>query len=179
MQCDASDFNVHTSAPLHASYFSTDYVNMQDNYINMQDKYVNMQDSYVKMQLIYVNMQLIYVNMQDNYVNMQFIMSSCKIFMSTCNLFRTVAWSKWWPLQPVTTTHWIYSLPTVQALSTDAHQYPAYQITTQSLSNHQPWLKGGGQLSRYDRATRRVYWQFISWLYFVITFKETIIVYMK
>ena len=34
-------------------------------------------------------------------------------------------------------------------------------------------------LSRYDRATTRVYWQFMSWLYFVITFKETIIVYMK
>ena len=73
--------------PLHASYFSTDYVNMQDNYVNMQDKYVNMQDNYVNMQLIYVNMQLIYVNMQDNYVNMQLIMSTCKIFMSTCNLF--------------------------------------------------------------------------------------------
>ena len=87
--------------PLHASYFSTDYVNMQDiyvnmqdiyvnmqdNYVNMQDVYVNLQDNYVNMQLIYVNMQLIYVNMQDNYVNMQLIMSTCKIFMSTCNLF--------------------------------------------------------------------------------------------
>ena len=30
--------------PLRASYFSTDYVNMQDTYVNMQDKYVNMQD---------------------------------------------------------------------------------------------------------------------------------------
>ena len=30
-------------------YFSTDYVNMQDNYVNMQDKYVNMQDNYVNM----------------------------------------------------------------------------------------------------------------------------------
>ena len=29
--------------PLHASYFSTDYVNMQDTYVNMQDKRVNMQ----------------------------------------------------------------------------------------------------------------------------------------
>ena len=36
-----------------------------------------------------------------------------------------------------------------------------------------------GMLSRYDRATTRVYWQFMSWLYFVITFKETIIVYMQ
>ena len=45
--------------PLHASYFSTDYVNMQDNYVNMQDKYVDMRDNYVNMQLIYVNMQLI------------------------------------------------------------------------------------------------------------------------
>ena len=35
------------------------------------------------------------------------------------------------------------------------------------------------RLSRYDRATTRVYWQFMSWLYFVKTFKETIIVYMK
>ena len=42
--------------PLHASYFSTDYVNMQDNYVNMQDKYVNMQDNYVNMQFMYVNM---------------------------------------------------------------------------------------------------------------------------
>ena len=48
--------------PLHASYFSRDYVNMQDTYVNMQDKYVNMQDNFVnmqdknKMQLIYVNM---------------------------------------------------------------------------------------------------------------------------
>ena len=24
--------------PLYASYFSTDYVNMQDKYVNMQDK---------------------------------------------------------------------------------------------------------------------------------------------
>ena len=29
--------------PLHASYFSTDYVNMQDTYANLQDKYANMQ----------------------------------------------------------------------------------------------------------------------------------------
>ena len=36
--------------PLRASYFSTDYVNMQDTYVNMQDKYVNMQDNYVNMQ---------------------------------------------------------------------------------------------------------------------------------
>ena len=35
--------------PLHASYFSTDYVNIQDTYVNMQDKN--------KKQLIYVNMQ--------------------------------------------------------------------------------------------------------------------------
>ena len=48
--------------PLHASYFSTDYVNMQDTYVNMQDKYVNMQDNYVnlldknKKQFIYVSM---------------------------------------------------------------------------------------------------------------------------
>ena len=31
--------------PLHASYFSTDYVNMQDTYVNMRDNYVNMQDN--------------------------------------------------------------------------------------------------------------------------------------
>ena len=36
--------------PIHASYFSTDYVNMQDTYVNMQDKYVNMQDNYVNVQ---------------------------------------------------------------------------------------------------------------------------------
>ena len=30
--------------PLHATYFSTDYVNMQDTYVNMQDNYVNMKD---------------------------------------------------------------------------------------------------------------------------------------
>ena len=57
--------------PLHASYFSTDYVNMQDTYVNMQDNYVNMRDNYVNMQDNYVNMQDTYVNMQDNYVNMR------------------------------------------------------------------------------------------------------------
>ena len=36
--------------PLQGSYFSTDYVNMQDTYVNIQDKYVNMQDNYIKMQ---------------------------------------------------------------------------------------------------------------------------------
>ena len=36
--------------PLHASYFSTDYVKMQDTYISMHDKYVNMQDGYDNMQ---------------------------------------------------------------------------------------------------------------------------------
>ena len=70
-------FMVAYFCPLHASYFSRDYFNMQDTYVNIQDKYVNMQDNYVnmqdknKMQLIYVNMQDIYVNMPDTYVNMQ------------------------------------------------------------------------------------------------------------
>ena len=70
-------FMVAYFCPFHASYFSTDYVNMQDTYVNMQDNYVNMQDNYVNMQdknkkqFIYVNMQDIYVNMKDTYENMQ------------------------------------------------------------------------------------------------------------
>ena len=80
-----------------ASYFSRNYVDMQDSYVNMQHNYVDMQENCnqirgiknlkcrqhvtskildklpidVNMQLIYVNMQLLYLNMQFNYVNVQ------------------------------------------------------------------------------------------------------------
>ena len=85
--------------PLCASYFSFNYVDMQDKDVDMQDSYVNMQHNYADMQEncnqirviknlkcrqhvtskmldtlpIDVNMQLIYVNMQLLYVDMQLI----------------------------------------------------------------------------------------------------------
>ena len=85
--------------PLCASYFSFNYVDMQDKDVDMQDSYVNMQHNYADMQEncnqirviknlkypqhvtskmqntlpIDVNMQLSYVNMQDKYIDMQHI----------------------------------------------------------------------------------------------------------